>query len=76
MKPSNTQYIATNTRRLRESKSYSQEYMAAKLGLGQNGYSKIELNQTRLTVERLLMIALLLEIDPAALIQSDENKAA
>ena len=68
--------IATNIRRVRESKAYSQEYMAAKMGMSQNGYSKIELNYTRLTVERLLAIAGLLETDAMDLLRSESIKAA
>jgi transcriptional regulator with XRE-family HTH domain len=64
-------YLANNIRRLRESKSYSQEYMAAKMGLSQNGYSKIELNQTRLTVERLLIIAKLLGTEAGNLLANE-----
>lgn len=72
----NIQQIATNIRHLRESKFYSQEYMAAKMGISQNGYSKIELNYTKLTVERLLAIASLLETDAAKLIRPDAVTAA
>jgi transcriptional regulator with XRE-family HTH domain len=68
MTPIDTRRIAANIRRIRESKYYSQEYMAGKLGMGQNGYSKIELNKTRLTVAHLLSIAILLEIDAAELL--------
>jgi transcriptional regulator with XRE-family HTH domain len=68
MTPIDTRRIAANIRRIRESKYYSLEYMAGKLGMGQNGYSKIELNKTRLTVAHLLSIAILLEIDAAELL--------
>ncbi len=40
-------------RKLRIEKGYSQEYMAAKLGLSQSAYSKIERGKTKLTIERL-----------------------
>lgn len=47
----------------RESLGYSQEYMAAKMKMGQNCYSKIELGNNKLTVERLLTICALLDMD-------------
>lgn len=50
-------------RQRRESLGYSQEYMAAKMQMGQNCYSKIELCQSKLTVDRLLTICGLLELD-------------
>ena len=72
----NMQQIAKNIRQLRESKYYSQDYMAAKIGLSQNGYSKIELGYSRLTVERLLQIAALLETDAVNLMNMEEMQAA
>ncbi len=79
MNQDNTQRIASHIRQLRESKSYSQEYMAAKMNLSQNSYSKIELNYSKLTVDRLIQIARLLDTDPGALIaacQYQEEEAA
>jgi len=51
------QAIATNIRRKREIRNYTQEYVAYKLNISQNAFSKIELGHTRITVERLLQIA-------------------
>ena len=68
--------IAKNIRQLRESKYYSQDYMAAKIGLSQNGYSKIELGYSKLTVERLMQIAALLETEAANLMKIEEMQAA
>jgi len=45
-------------RLLREYRNYSQEYIAEKLGITQNAYSRIENNQTRLTAERLEKLAI------------------
>ena len=72
MSQNNMQRIASHIRQLRESKSYSQEYMAAKMNLSQNSYSKIELNYSKLTVDRLIQIARLLDIDAGALIAAGE----
>lgn len=43
-------------------KGYSQEYMANRLGISQNAYSKIERDETKLTLERLYDITEILEI--------------
>jgi len=49
--------IAVNIRNKREYRNYTQEYLAAKLEISQNAYSKIELGYTKITVERLFQIA-------------------
>lgn len=43
-------------------KGYTQEYMAEKLHISQNSYSKLERGYTCLTVKRLYEIAEILEI--------------
>lgn len=55
--------MADNIRTVREYRNYTQEYVAAKLGISQNAYSKIELNYTKITVERLCRIAIILDIE-------------
>ncbi len=55
--------IAGNIRRTRESKGYTQEYLAMKLGISQNAYSKIELGYTKITLERLFQIARITEVE-------------
>lgn len=62
--------VATNIRKIREYRGYPQEYLAMKLGISQNAYSKIELAYTRLTVERLLEITSILEIDVVTLLNN------
>lgn len=59
-------------RLLREYRNYSQEYIAEKLGITQNAYSRIENNQTRLTAERLEKLAYILEISPLELLSEKE----
>ena len=59
-------------RLLREYRNYSQEYVAEKLGITQNAYSRIENNQTRLTAERLEKLAIILEISPLELLSEKE----
>jgi transcriptional regulator with XRE-family HTH domain len=55
--------IAANIRNKREERNYTQEYLAAKLHISQNAYSKIELGYTKITVERLYQVADILEAD-------------
>jgi transcriptional regulator with XRE-family HTH domain len=69
--------IAANIRDKREYRNYTQEYLAAKLEISQNAYSKIELGYTKITVERLFQIAdvlgfavgELLDVDPIGVFQ-------
>lgn len=60
--------VAANIRKIREEKNYTQEYLAAKLKISQNAYSKIELGYTKITLERLFQIAEVLEITAIELI--------
>lgn len=55
--------VAASIRHIREGKDYTQEYLAAKLNISQNAYSKIELGYTKITLERLFHIAHILEVD-------------
>jgi transcriptional regulator with XRE-family HTH domain len=59
-------------RLLREFRNYSQEYIAEKLGITQNAYSRIENNQTRLTTERLERLAIILNVPPQELLSDKE----
>lgn len=53
--------IINKIRDIRKNKGYSHEYMAHLLDISQVAYSKIEKNETKLTVERLFKIAEILE---------------
>jgi transcriptional regulator with XRE-family HTH domain len=55
--------VALNVRKIREFRNYTQEYLALKLGITQNAYSKIELGYTKMTLERLMQIAQILEVE-------------
>jgi transcriptional regulator with XRE-family HTH domain len=68
--------VAVNIRNKREKLNYTQEYLAVKLGISQNAYSKIELGYTKITVERLFQIAEILETDLIELINSEKTEAA
>jgi transcriptional regulator with XRE-family HTH domain len=65
--------VALNIRKIREYKDYTQEYLAMKLGISQNAYSKIELAYTRITLERLIQIAQILEVDSVDLIKGNSD---
>ncbi|HWZ36644.1 MAG TPA: helix-turn-helix transcriptional regulator [Mucilaginibacter sp.] len=67
--------IAAIIRSKREEKNYTQEYLAYKLDISQNAYSKIELGYTKITVERLFQIAEILEINAAEILDADIKDA-
>jgi signal transduction histidine kinase/transcriptional regulator with XRE-family HTH domain len=71
----NYKAVATNIRKARLYKNYSQDYLAYKLKISQNAYSKVELGYTRLTLERLNDIAEVLEVELNKLIGIAEIKA-
>lgn len=49
---------------IRELRGFSQEYLADKLGIAQNTYSKIESGQTKLTADMLKNVAEILGVKP------------
>ena len=55
--------VAATIRKKREYRNYTQEYLALKLNISQNAYSKIELGYTKITLERLFQVADILEFD-------------
>jgi transcriptional regulator with XRE-family HTH domain len=69
-----TKVTALNIRKTRADKNYTQDYMAAKLSISQNAYSKIELGYSKITLNRLFQIATILEVDAAQLISLENNK--
>lgn len=62
------QRIASKIRKVRERKNFSQEYLAKKIGISQNAYSKIELGYSKITLDRFFHIANLLEVDTTELL--------
>lgn len=60
--------IVLKIRDIRKEKGYSHEYMAHLLEISQVAYSKIEKNETKLTVERLYKIAEILEVSVGKLL--------
>lgn len=59
-------------RLVREFRNYSQEYIASKLGITQNSYSRIENNQTKITAERLKQLAEVLNVPLTELLSDTE----
>ena len=55
----------------RESKNYTQEYVAKQMGISQNAYSKIENGYTQLTVSHLKEISRVLEVSLMELLKDD-----
>ena len=60
--------IAGNIRKVREFRNYTQDYLAAKLDISQNAYSKIELGYSKITLDRLFQIAQILEVEVTQLL--------
>lgn len=58
---------------LRETKNWSQEEMANKLGMSTNGYSKIERGETRLTIPKLEQIVEVFDTDILELMSLGEK---
>lgn len=65
--------VANNIRRVREYRNYTQDYVARKIGISQNAYSKLELGFHKLSLERLFQIAEVLAVDCTALIEYESD---
>ena len=61
-------------RQLRDIKGYSQEYMASKLDISQNTYSRIENGIISLSMDRLHKIANILNTEVHQILDFDEDK--
>ena len=58
-------------KKYREMRNYSQKYVATKMGMSQNAYSKIENNITQLTVHHIKELSKILEIPATDLLKDD-----
>ncbi len=58
-------------RQLREQHNYTQEYVAKKLGMSQNAYSKIENAYTQLTVKHVKKLSKVLEVSVLDLLKDE-----
>jgi transcriptional regulator with XRE-family HTH domain len=66
--------VAANIRKTRSYRNYTQDYLAAKLCISQNAYSKIELGYSNITISRLVKIAEILEVEIIELINEDSEE--
>ncbi len=53
--------IGTNLKHCREARSYTQQYIAEKIGISQSNYARIENNKVLISAERLKKIAEILD---------------
>ena len=60
-------------RKIRESKDFTQEYMAQQLNISQNVYSKLERGEVKITTDRLTMISEILQVLEESLLKDDFN---
>lgn len=66
-----TKTVLESIHSLRRIREYSQDFMAYKLGISQNAFSKLESGKTPLTMERFFRIAELLQVSPVDLIEGE-----
>jgi transcriptional regulator with XRE-family HTH domain len=69
-----TKEVAANIRKVREFRNYTQDYLAAKLNISQNAYSKIELGYSNITLNRLINIAEVLQFEVTDLISMNADE--
>ncbi len=70
----NSDKIGLRIRSVRESKGYSQEYMAEMLDISQSCYANLESGKSGLSVERLLAITEILELNVVQLFADHQQK--
>ena len=68
-----TRAIVANIRKIREYRNYTQDYLAVKLHISQNAYSKIELGYSSITLTRLIHIAEILDVEIIDIINTDDE---
>jgi len=65
--------IGSKIQKIREIKGYSQEVVADELGISQAAYSKLEQNQTSLSLDKIYALAEVFGISVEQLLSFDEN---
>jgi transcriptional regulator with XRE-family HTH domain len=65
--------VGTRIKHLREGRNYTQDFVANRLGISQNAYSKIETGQTKLTTQRADEISKVLEVPVESLLSNDSQ---
>jgi transcriptional regulator with XRE-family HTH domain len=66
--------VGDKVRKIREIKGFTQEYLATKLHISQNAYSKIELGKTKLSIDKVGEICSVLEVDIDTLLNFDDKQ--
>jgi transcriptional regulator with XRE-family HTH domain len=66
-----TKSVLESIHSLRRVREYSQDFMAYKLGISQNAFSKLESGKTPLTMDRFFKIAELLQVSPFELMEGE-----
>lgn len=66
--------IGDNIKKLRELKNITREKMASDLELTPSGYSKIERNETDITISRIEQIAQILNVDLGQILNFDTSQ--
>jgi transcriptional regulator with XRE-family HTH domain len=69
-----TMSIGNNIKKLRELKNLTQTYMSERLNMSLSGYSKIERDETDISLKRLKQIAEVLDTDYSTILDFDESK--
>lgn len=66
----NKSAIAANIKSARLYRNYSQEYLGLRLNISQNAYSKIEIGQSSISLQRIFEIAEVFEVEVCDLIDT------
>jgi transcriptional regulator with XRE-family HTH domain len=67
-------YLGRRIRKLREMNDFSQEFIANELNMSISGYSRIERDEVKLTLDKLIIICRLLDISIEDLLNTDDRK--
>jgi transcriptional regulator with XRE-family HTH domain len=65
--------VGQKIKRIRELRNFTQEYLASRLNITQESYSKIEANKTNVSTQRLEQIAKILEVNIVDLMTFDDK---
>lgn len=71
-----SQLCAKKIKNLREFNNYTQGYVADELEISQNAYSLLEKGTTKITIERLVVIAKLYNTTPSKLLEESNDNFA
>lgn len=72
----NKSAIAANIKSARLYRNYSQEYLGFRLNISQNAYSKIEIGQSSISLQRIFEIAEVFEVEVCDLIDTRQPFSA